>query len=435
MKTALLPMSRRHDIDALRVFAFALLILYHASGIWQADSTFHAASRHGWEHMDAVRIVFNRWRMPLIFALSGIAIGLAASRPGWGFAARRSWRLLLPLVFGMLTTIAVQAWAEARLRGTVDSGFLAFWWRYLELQPWPAGSFSGAEYGVTWNHLWYLPYLWCYTMVLLVLMPLLDSAPLRQVRVWLARGGAFTAWLLPVLAWLAALLWLRPRFPESHALAGDWYAHAVYFSCFLGGWLIAREPAAWRWLVRRRWWLAGAALAGIAVELALKLSDLWLGDAPLPAWALATDWRLVNASARACFGWSALLAILGFAHRWLDRPFPWLPYANEAVYPWYILHQTLLVLIGYWVLPLGWSAGAEVVAILGGTIVGCALLHELLIRRLRWTRPLFGLKPAAGAPRSAAQHRRRASHPGPAGTRSAAAVAEGFHPSRRNASR
>ena len=404
--------GRRHDIDALRVFAFALLILYHASGIWQADSTFHVASRHGYEHMDALRIVANRWRMPLIFALSGIALGLAMVQPSGRLAARRSWRLLLPLVFGMLTTIAVQAYCEARLHGMVDPGFFAFWWRYLQLQPWPAGTFSGAEYGVTWNHLWYLAYLWCYTMIVLALMPVLDTALAMRLRRFFGRGGAVTAWFLPVLAWLAALLWLGPRFPETHALAGDWYAHAVYFTCFLAGWLIAREAGAWRWLVRHRWWTVGVAAIAISIELALKLSDLWLGDAPLPAWALAIDWKLVNASARACFSWSALLAILGFAHRWLDRPFRWLPYANEAVYPWYILHQTLLVLISYWVLPLGWSMGAEVAAILGGTVIGCALLHELLIRRTRWLRPLFGLKPPADAPRSTAPHCHRANHPG-----------------------
>lgn len=402
---------RRHDIDALRVFAFALLILYHASGIWQVDSSFHVVSRHGFEHMDALRIVSNRWRMPLIFAISGIAIGLAMPRPGWRFAARRSIRLLVPLVFAMLTTVAVQAYCEARLGGRVEAGFLRFWLRYLQLRPWPAGTFSGAEFGVTWNHLWYLAYLWCYTMALLLLMPLLDRPWACRLRHLLGRGGVFSSWLLPVLGWLAALWWLHPRFPESHALAGDWYAHAVYFTCFLGGWLVAREEAAWRWLVRRRWWSAGVALVAIAVELALKLSDLWLGDGPLPGWAMAVDWRLVNAGARACYGWSALLAIFGFARLWLDRPFRWLPYANEAVYPWYILHQSLLVLIGYRVVPLGWRAGAEVLAILGGTVLGCALLHELLIRRIGWLRPLFGLRPARGAARSAGSLRRPASRP------------------------
>ena len=50
--------------------------------------------------------------------------------------------------------------------------------------------------------------------------------------------------------------------------------------------------------------------------------------------------------------WTALCAILGWAHVLLNRPFRWLPWANEAVYPWYVLHQSLIVLFAYWLLPL-----------------------------------------------------------------------------------
>lgn len=383
---------RRHDIDALRVFAFALLMLYHASGIWQADSSFPVTSMHRWEHMDALRIVFNRWRMPLLFALSGMAIALAAPRSAMTMAWRRSRRLLLPLVVGMFTTIAVQAYLQSRWLGTVEPGLLSFWLRYMQVRPWPEAGFSGSAHGITWMHLWYLAYLWCYTMLLLALRPLLGCEPLRRIGALLARFGLIAGWLLPVLAWLAVLLWLVPRYPENHALTGDWYAHAVYFSCFLAGWLIARTPAVWDWLVRWRWLTLCVALLAITLELALKLSALWLPDGPLPVWAVQVNWRVVERAARACYGWTALLTIFGFAHRHLNRPFRWLPYANEAVYPWYILHQTVLVVMGFIVLPLGWSAGAEVGVILGGTVVGCAVLHEWLIRRAGWLRPLFGLR-------------------------------------------
>ena len=91
--------------------------------------------------------------------ISGIALGLAmASRSATGLIASRSWRLLLPLVFGMLAIVPVQAYCEALGNGTIEPGFAAFLWRYLQLRPWPGGGWSGAEYGVTWNHLWYLAY-------------------------------------------------------------------------------------------------------------------------------------------------------------------------------------------------------------------------------------------------------------------------------------
>ena len=269
----------------------------------------------------------------------------------------------------------------------------------------------------------------------MMLRPLLQSPPAAALGATWKRLGIVGAWLLPVLAWLSALLWLKPRFPETHALYGDWYAHTVYFSCFLAGWWVSREQRAWEWLARLRWLTLGVAAIAVAIELLLKYAGLWLGDAPLPGWAAGVNWSLVETTARATYGWTAMLAIFGFALSHLNKPFRWLPYASEAVYPWYILHQTLLVLIGYWVIPLGWSAPMEVVAILGGTIVGCLLLHELLIRRAGWLRPLFGLKPAADARRSAEPLPRPASHPAPIDRRCANAARVDPPPTHRNASR
>lgn len=185
-----MPAGRRHDIDALRVIAFGLLILYHASGIWQTDSDFHVVSRHTFDQMDGLRILVNRWRMPLLFAISGIAIGLAAPRHDWAFVRSRTSRLLIPLAFAMLTMIVVQAYCEARLNGKVPAGFLGFWWRYLQLRPWPADAFTGAAHGVTWNHLWYLAYLWCYTVLLMMLRPCCRT---RANRGW-ARCRSRLAW-------------------------------------------------------------------------------------------------------------------------------------------------------------------------------------------------------------------------------------------------
>src|SRR5699024_7246060 len=112
--TAASPMTRRHDIDALRVFAFALLIAYHLGMVYVADWGYHVKGTHqaGW--LQWPMIALNRWRMPLLFMISGIGLGLAmASRPAGRLALSRSSRLLLPLVFGMLAVVPVQAYCEA----------------------------------------------------------------------------------------------------------------------------------------------------------------------------------------------------------------------------------------------------------------------------------------------------------------------------------
>ncbi len=82
------PMSRRHDIDTLRVIAFALLIVYHVGMVYVAGWDFHIKSPHQQAWLQWPMVAVNRWRMPLIFMLSGIALalslpGLRSAGGGW----------------------------------------------------------------------------------------------------------------------------------------------------------------------------------------------------------------------------------------------------------------------------------------------------------------------------------------------------------------
>jgi O-antigen ligase len=116
-----------------------------------------------------------------------------------------------------------------------------------------------------------------------------------------------------------------------------------------------------------------------------------IDPADIPDW----DWSMVSRWAHALYLWTALLAILAFGHRLLDRPRPWLSRANEAVYPWYILHQSLIVPLAFMTIPLGLAGWLEAGVVLAGTVLGCFLIHEWLIRRTPLLRPLFGLPRAA----------------------------------------
>jgi hypothetical protein len=107
---------------------------------------------------------------------------------------------------------------------------------------------------------------------------------------------------------------------------------------------------------------------------------------------LHVSWHDVERWGRATFTWFALLAIFGWARVWLDRPFRWLPYCTEAVFSWYVLHQTLIIVLAYVLGPRSLGPVLEPVLVIGGTIAGCLCLHEFVIRRNALLRPLFGLK-------------------------------------------
>lgn len=373
---------RRHDIDALRALAFGLLILYHGCMLYVGgeDWGWHLKSTHLAEWLQVPMLFVNRWRMDLIFLVSGLSVHfLLHGTPAGRFVARRSWRLLLPLVFGCLVVVPVQPYVQGIANGAVEPGYLQFLGDYLGGRQWPRDAFDGWEHSFTWNHLWYLVYLWCYTLVFAALLPLLRRLPNPFAHL---RGG----WLLvvPALPLLFYTFVLQPHFEDTGDLINDWYRHAIYFTVFLYGWWLGGTQVVWDELVRLRRRALPAALALAAVYLAMVFG---LPD-DVPAWIEGTVRTIRN-----FYIWMALCAILGWSKACLDKPFRWLPWANEAVYPWYVLHQSLILLIAYWLLPLRLGPVLEPALVFAGTIAGCWCLHEFVIRRVRWLRPCFGLKP------------------------------------------
>jgi len=380
--------DRRHDIDALRALAFALLILYHVGMYYVAAWPWHLKSAHPASWLQWPMLALNIWRMDLVFLLSGVAFALLARRaPPLRLLGRRAWRLLVPLVFGMWVVVAWQAYAEAVTRGAVAPGPGAFVLRYWAMGPWPEGAFSGSAFGITWNHLWYLPYLFAYTAAMCLLLPLWRHPAGQRLR---AACCALRGWwmlLLPALPLAAYGLLLAPRFPATHDLLHDGYLHPLYFTVFAYGFLLGTDAGAWAELMRLRRRALVLALVALAAYMAAR--------------SLAPDWSEARQALRALYAWSALAAILGFGHRWLNRPWPWLAWANESVYPWYVLHQTLIVATAFMLAPLHLGPAAEPLLLLAATLLGCWLLTDGLIRRVPWLRPLFGLKfrrPATATP-------------------------------------
>ena len=363
-------MNRRYDIDALRVFAFGLLILYHVAMFYVADWGWHVKSAYQAEWLQLPMTVVNQWRMPLLFIISGLAISFVVGRYSPGrLALRRIWRLLLPLVFGMAFIVAPQCYYEALTKGLIEPGFGRFMLQYLTFQDFPGDAWGGEEMIVwTWNHLWYLAYILFYTLVLLALIAVAPRAlAWLRARVESLRG----IWLvgLPVAVLTVYGTFIYPLYPEmSHALVDDWYSHAMYGSFFLLGFLIGRDEGLWQEFARLRFiTLGGAVVMFILFNLVDNLVVVYLNR------------------------WLWLMAVFGWGYRYLNRPRKWLPYATEAVYPWYILHQTITVVLGYQLARLSLGPVIEPLLVLTGTIVGCWALHEFVIRRTRLLRPLFGL--------------------------------------------
>ena len=382
--------QRRYDLDWVRIGAFMLLILYHV-GMYYVTWDWHVKSPYASGTIEPLMMLTSPWRLSLLFLVSGVATAYLLARQGAGhFMGQRSTRLLIPLVFGMLVIVPPQSYLEVVEKLRYAGGFAEFYRLYIS-------GFHGFCRGSdclimpTWNHLWFVAYLWVYTAVLYAAVRI---AP--PVIPWLRRiaekGLSGLGVLLWPIAYLVAIrLGLAPRFPATHALAGDWYNHAMYFGVFLLGFSLAGARTAWGALERARWLTLGLAVVGWAFLVAYF--GAYSDDAAVPPMAL----RLFQRGVYGAEQWLAIAAAVGFAHRHLTHDSAARRYLTTAIFPVYILHQTIIVVVAHALKPSHLYPPVEGVVLVLVTVATCFLGYEA-IRRVRLLRPLFGLD--RGPPRA-----------------------------------
>ncbi len=386
MKPQALSHERLYYADWLRIAAFALLVLYHV-GMLYVPWDFHVKQQPTYAALEPLMRLTNPWRMSLLFVVSGLATGLMLGRPG--LARERSKRLLLPLLFGMAVIVPPQSWLQVREQFGYGGSYLDFLRLYFGAYH---GFCSPRECLVlpTWNHLWFLPYLWSYTMLLLLALRLLPQAALRRAADAMSRLAGWRLVLLPLLLLGGLRVGLFPRFGETHALLDDWAAHASYGSMFAFGVLLALRRVLLQRLQALRW---PALALGLAAWLVLALYP-----ALLPGWpAVAEAWRAPMRLAFATVQWCGVVAAFGFARAHLDFDHRWRAPLTEAVFPLYLVHQTVLIGAAVVLRPLALPAGLEAAVIVLLTLGG-GFMAWRLARCSGWLRPWLGLAARRGSP-------------------------------------
>lgn len=378
--------ERLFFVDWLRIGAFGLLVLYHV-GMVYVPWRFHIKHPTVYRTLEPFMRLTSPWRMSLLFLVSGLSTGLMLGRPR--LLRERARRLLPPLALGVFVIVPPQAYVQVVEQFGYGSGYLAFMRLYLTGYH---GFCNGADCLrlPTWNHLWFLPYLLCYTGLLAAMLRVVPRSSLSRLADQLALMWA-GAWLvLPVLMLYGARVVLYPRFEETHALIDDWWAHAVYGTMFAIGVLLARRRSlllglgAWRWPA-----LVAAVVAWAA------MAALWHARVDPTAWA--DGWRAIRRLLWVTEQWCAVVAALGFAQRHWNVDHVWRSPLNEAIFPLYLVHQTFIVL-GEFVLrplalPAGWEAATLVVFAVAGSLACWGLS-----RRIPWLRPWMGMGRSRSSP-------------------------------------
>lgn len=377
--------TRLYFLDWVRILAFFVLILYHV-GMYYVSWDWHVKSPFAGTGPEPFMMLSSPWRLGLLFFVAGVGASLMLRRLGTAAClGRRSVRLLVPLLFGMLVIVPPQPYLEVVEKLGYADGYRAFMELYLQAYD----GFCREDCLIlpTWNHLWFVAYLWLYTVLLGAIVTVLGTG---FDRIAAHAGALLHGWkliALPAALLALARINLVEHFPTNHSIVGDWYNHAMSFLPFLLGALVARVPGFWTRPGALRWPALGIAALGWALLVMWNAVTYEV----LSRQVVATIRPLVYAM-YALLAWSAIVAACGFAARHLDRDGPARRYLNEAIFPVYILHQTVIVVLAHGMQPLRIAPGTEAVLLVVLT-VGLSFGTFELVKRVGVLRPLFGLAP------------------------------------------
>lgn len=345
--------NRRYDIDALRVIAIGLLLLYHTAIGFQAWGFMIGFITHKtpmpslWPAM----AMLNVWRIPLLFFVSGMGVYFAIqNRNRKQLLLERSKRILLPFVFGALIIVPIHMYILQR---------------YYSLQ---------TSYEPSPGHLWFLGNIFLYVLMLFPVFYYLKQH--ENGRIGLAIKKLFSTplgLLVVVLVFMLETVWVDPGIFELYAMT--WHGFFLGLIAFFFGFCFVFSGQAFLTMLVKWKWL----LLSIAVLL-------YVNRFLAPQMRVDSLFLVLESN---CW----IFTLFAFANQYLNRDSKALRYLTQAAYPVYIVHMIMIYLISSLVFPLNLDVTVKFVIVLIGTFGGSLILYEFLIRRLKFIRPFFGLNP------------------------------------------
>ena len=384
--------ARLHYLDWLQVLALLGVFLFHAVHPFDDLYPWHIKNAESSIVVDFFVGFFGSWGMPFFFLMAGATSWFSLRRRTPGHYVReRVTRLLIPFVIGAIVLTPIQAYYELTHIGWWEGGSIvefilsseARTYFYSEFHPLTLGP---RIFGALGYHLWFVGFLFTFSLIALPLFMWLNRdsgkrfvGSLARVSKW--RGGLLLFVIPPVLARLI----LQPGFPAQH----DWSDFVFMLLFFISGYMLIADER-FTQAIRRDWLLH--LVLGIASTLFFFSSAAgvpvfeWIESPGTPGFYVVWTAVVINS-----WCWTMFIFFIGM--RFLEYGNERLLYAREASYPFFFIHQPVIIFIAFYVVQ--WEVGLLIkllVVVIGSFTVSLGL-YELLVRRINPVRALFGMKP------------------------------------------
>jgi hypothetical protein len=379
MKNTAMAPGRLFYLDWLRVLAMVAIFLHHNARLFNAGEDWHVKNATSSAAASIVTIFNGQWLMPLFFLIAGAGTYYSLKSRGSGqYARERTLRLLIPFIFGMLIIVVPQAYYDAIFHGTTLSGYniIQIYWLYLQkiFQSLPEPPLF---------HLWFLRNLFLFSLITFPLFFIRD----RNGKNFISRMAAFIDKpfvLIPLLVLMITLVNIL-TYPDGFwgYRNGGWNI-ITYLLFFIFGYLLFASPRTIEIIKKLRWYSLAIGIASLTFIV------IYISNSGNPEFgALMYD---VGMLIQAIGTWGWLFAILGFGSLYLNRNNRFLSYANEAVLPFYVLHQTAIIVIGYYIVQWDIGISLKYFTIAISSFIAIMLIYECVVRRINILRFLFGMK-------------------------------------------
>ena len=372
--------ERRYDIDWLRSLGMGAVFLFHCARFFD-DSGWHVKNAQVDFSVTIFVNVLAQWIMPIFFILSGISTyyGVREKERIGPYLWQRFKRLMIPLFFGIFAMIPLQVYYERVSHSQFTGTILAFYPHYFD------GFYAfGGNFAWMGLHLWYLLFLFIFTVLVLPLFILLKRPVgkrliVRMADILVKPGAVF----LPGIYIAAIDFVLMPNTLIGIRDMGGWNL-LTYLLLYIYGYIIAGDIRFKDAIQTQRRVTLGLGIVTLAILY------YWLVHIGRPDTGFNLNY-LIFTGVRCLNSWFLLIALLGYGSEYCNFNNRLLKYVSQLVLPFYILHQTVIVTIGFYVVQ--WNAGIAfkyfVISTSSLTII--ILIYEILIKRFSILRFLFGM--------------------------------------------
>ena len=344
---------RCYELDWLRVIAVLVFVIFHSSEIFN-KGWFHIKNDETSFIFDSLSSFIYIWHMPLFFLVAGASTWFALeNRTGKEYVKERIYRLLFPLIFGILLLIPPQSYYENVQKMNYSGTFLEFYPHFFE-GIYPKGNLH-------WAHLWFFFYLFVISLVSLKLFLKLKAEGCKKYILSFAKrfskGHNIFVLAVPLAVIEISLRWL---FSGFQTFVSDWANVFHYLLLFIYGFLLYSDHRFKGALSKNMKMSVSMAISLsigyiIIVQLAESAFSGFMAN-PTSSYLLKHPetvlYYILMLVFKTVAEWFWLIAFLGYSQKYLSGKMKVIRYPSGIAYPFYFFHQTVLITIGFYIVQI-----------------------------------------------------------------------------------